>query len=186
MDVSPDHEPTLIERGMDIHLNHPLTAQRGVRDSRLARWESWTPHPSALWKDDEGAYKQVGELNPIASSGPGSGARCTATPPGYAPNTRECRYVRTTPLRPAETLPMQLKLTPRTLTKCCGKTLQEHPRSCKASGAIPAGALARPHETAEQPGGKKVPSASVSLCGFLTDTTAESWGLLSGTTIRVP
>jgi hypothetical protein len=29
-----------------------------------------TPHPSVLRKDDEGAYKQVGELAPIASSGP--------------------------------------------------------------------------------------------------------------------
>jgi hypothetical protein len=27
MDESPDHEPTLIERGMGVHLNHPLTAQ---------------------------------------------------------------------------------------------------------------------------------------------------------------
>jgi hypothetical protein len=25
--VSPDHEPTLIERGTDVHLNHPLIAQ---------------------------------------------------------------------------------------------------------------------------------------------------------------
>jgi hypothetical protein len=70
MDVSPDHEPTLIERSIDVHLNHPLTAQRGIRESRPTRWESWTPHPSVLRKDDEGAYKQVGELAPIASSGP--------------------------------------------------------------------------------------------------------------------
>jgi hypothetical protein len=60
----------------------------------------------------------------------------------------------------------RLKLTPRTLTKRCGKTLQEHPRSYKASWATPAGALARPHGTTQQPGGKKVPSASVSLCGL--------------------
>jgi hypothetical protein len=73
MDVSPDYEPTLIERGTDIHLNHPLTAQRGIRNSRPARWESWTPHPSVLWKDGEGAYKQVGELTTIALSGPGVG-----------------------------------------------------------------------------------------------------------------
>jgi hypothetical protein len=70
MDVSLDHEPTLIEWGTDVHLNHPLTAQRGIRDSRPARWESWTPHPSVLRKDGEGAYKQVRELAPIASSGP--------------------------------------------------------------------------------------------------------------------
>jgi hypothetical protein len=80
----------------------------------------------------------------------------------------------------------RLKLTPRTLTRCCKKTSQEHPPSCEASGATPAGALARPHKTAQQPGGKKVPSTSVSRCGFLTDTTAEARGLLSGTAIRVP
>jgi hypothetical protein len=47
MDVSPDHESTLIKRCTDVHLNHPLTARRGTHDSRPARWESWTPHPSA-------------------------------------------------------------------------------------------------------------------------------------------
>jgi hypothetical protein len=71
MDVSPNHEPTLIERGTDVHLNHPLTAQRGIHDSQPTRWELWTPHPSVLWKDAEGAYKQVRALAPIASSGPG-------------------------------------------------------------------------------------------------------------------
>jgi hypothetical protein len=70
MDVSPDHEPILIEWGIDIHLNHPLTTQRGIRDSQHARWESWTPHPSVLRKDGEGAYKRVRELISIASSGP--------------------------------------------------------------------------------------------------------------------
>jgi hypothetical protein len=70
MDVSPDHKLTLIERGTDVHLNHPLIAQRGIRDSRPARWELWTPHPSVLRKDGEGAYKQVEELAKIASSGP--------------------------------------------------------------------------------------------------------------------
>jgi hypothetical protein len=35
-------------------------------------------------------------------------------------------------------------------------------------------------------GRHNVPSASISLCGFLTDTTTEVWGLLSMTVIRVP
>jgi hypothetical protein len=65
----------------------------------------------------------------------------------------------------------RLKLIPRTLTNIVKKTLQEHPRSCKSLGATPSGALARPHGTTQQPGGKNVPSASVNLCGFLTDTT---------------
>jgi hypothetical protein len=70
MDVSPDHEPTPNEWGTNVHLNHPLIAQRGIHDSRPARWESWTPHPSVMRKDGEGAYRQVGELAPITSSGP--------------------------------------------------------------------------------------------------------------------
>jgi hypothetical protein len=70
MDVSPDHEQTFIEQGTGVHLNHLLIAQRGIRDSRPARWESWTPHTSILRKDDEEMYKQVGELAPIASNGP--------------------------------------------------------------------------------------------------------------------
>jgi hypothetical protein len=118
--------------------------------------------------------------------GPGSGARRTATPPEYAPDADECRHVRMTLSRPAETLQMPAKTNTLHTDKRCKKTLQEHPRSCKASGATPAGALARPHGTAQQPGGKNVPSVSVSLCGFLTDTTAEARGLLSGTAIRVP
>jgi hypothetical protein len=27
MDESPDHEPTLIERGMGVHLNYPIIAR---------------------------------------------------------------------------------------------------------------------------------------------------------------
>jgi hypothetical protein len=36
---------TLIERGMGVHSNLPLAAQRGIRNSRLARWGLWKPHP---------------------------------------------------------------------------------------------------------------------------------------------
>jgi hypothetical protein len=70
MDVSPDHDSTLIERGTGVHLNHPITARRGTRDSRPARWESWTPHPPVPRKDGEGAHEQDGEHTPIASNGP--------------------------------------------------------------------------------------------------------------------
>jgi hypothetical protein len=38
-------QPTLIERGMDVHSNHPLAAQRGIRNSRPARWGLRKPHP---------------------------------------------------------------------------------------------------------------------------------------------
>jgi hypothetical protein len=66
MDASPDHEPTLIERGMGVHLNHPITARRGTCDSRPARWESQTPRPPSR----EGTYEKVREPVPIASNGP--------------------------------------------------------------------------------------------------------------------
>jgi hypothetical protein len=91
MDVSSDHEPTLIKRGMGVQLNHPITARRGTHDSRPARWELWAPHPSVPQKDGEGAYEQDEEHTPIASNGPGSRARRTATPPGYAPNADVCQ-----------------------------------------------------------------------------------------------
>jgi hypothetical protein len=70
MDVSPDHEPSPIERGTDVHLNHPITSRRGIRDSRPDRWESRAPHPSTLRKGGEGAHKQVEDLASITLSGP--------------------------------------------------------------------------------------------------------------------
>ena len=54
MDVSPDHEPTLIERGMDVHLNYLLTARRDVHDLQPDRGKHRSPHPSSLRKGDEG------------------------------------------------------------------------------------------------------------------------------------
>jgi hypothetical protein len=96
------------------------------------------------------------------------------------------KYVCMAPLRPAETLPTPAETNTSHTGKLCEQNLVRDPCSCKASGATPAGALARPHRTAQQSEGKNVPSASVSLCGFLTDTTAEAQGLLSGTAIRVP
>jgi hypothetical protein len=96
------------------------------------------------------------------------------------------KYVRMAPPRPAETLSMPAETNTSHTNRLCEKTLQEHPRSCKASGATPASALARPHGTTQHPGGKNVPSASVSLCGILTDITIESRGLLSGTALGSP
>jgi hypothetical protein len=64
-----------------------------------------TPHPSALRKGGEGTCRQLGEIVPIASSGPRLGGSMHATPPGHAPNVDECRYVHTAPPRSAETPP---------------------------------------------------------------------------------
>jgi hypothetical protein len=86
--------------------------------------------------------------------------------------------MRMAPPRPAETLLMPAETDTSHTDKRCEKTLEEHPRFCNASGATPAGALARPHGTAQQPGRKSVPSASINLCGFLTDTTVEAQWLL--------
>jgi hypothetical protein len=147
MDVSPDHEPTLIERGMNIHLNHPLTARRGIRDSRPARWESRKPHPSTLRKGGEGACKRVRELAPIALSGPRLGGSTHGYTSWRALNADGYRYVRMAPPRPAETLPIPAKTNTSHADKRCEKTLQEHSRSCKASRATPVGALAHPHRT---------------------------------------
>jgi hypothetical protein len=70
MDESPDHEPTLIERGMGVHLNHPLTARRGIRNPRLDRWGLWRPHPPSRGGTARARLKQDEELAPIASNGP--------------------------------------------------------------------------------------------------------------------
>jgi hypothetical protein len=70
MDESPDHEPTLIERGMGVHLNHPITAQRGIRNPRPDRWGLRKPHPPSRGGMARERSKQVGELAPIASNGP--------------------------------------------------------------------------------------------------------------------
>jgi hypothetical protein len=70
MDESPDHEPTLIERGMGVHLNHPIVAQRGIRNLRPDRWGLWKPHPLSRGGTARARLKQDGELAPIASNGP--------------------------------------------------------------------------------------------------------------------
>jgi hypothetical protein len=38
-------QPTLIERGMGVHSNHPPAAQRGIHNPRPARWGFRKPHP---------------------------------------------------------------------------------------------------------------------------------------------
>jgi hypothetical protein len=69
MDESPDHEPTLIERGMGVHLNHPLTAQRGIRNLRPDRWGLRKLHPPSRGGTAWARSKQDEELAPIASNG---------------------------------------------------------------------------------------------------------------------
>jgi hypothetical protein len=72
----------------------------------------------------------------------------------------------------------RLKLTPRTLVDLAKKPLQEHSRSCKASGVDPRVHWRGLTNWHQQPGGKNVPSACVSICGILTDTPTDARGLL--------
>jgi hypothetical protein len=137
MDVSPDHEPTLIEWATNVHLNHPLTAQRGIRDSRPTRWESWTPHPSVLRKDDEGAYKQVEELAPIASSGPRLGGSTHGYTSWICTEADEFRCVRMAPPRPAETLLMPAETDASHTDKRCEKPCRSTHAPARLRGLHP-------------------------------------------------
>jgi hypothetical protein len=142
--------------------------------------------PSVPWRDGEGAHKLVGEPTPIASNGPRLGGSTHGYTSWGAPNADDARYVRVAPPRPAGILPMPAETNTPHAKRSCEKTLREHPRSCKASGARPAGPLARPHGIAPATRGKNVPSASVNICEILTDTPTDARGLLSGTAMRVP
>jgi hypothetical protein len=102
MDESPDHESTLIERGMGVHLNHPITARRETCNSRPARWELQTPRPPSRGGTVRGRTEKSDNSSRSPRMGPGSGARREATPPGYAPNVRERQHMCTAPPRPAE------------------------------------------------------------------------------------
>jgi hypothetical protein len=101
--------------------------------------------PSVPRRDGEGMYKLVGEPVPITSNGP----RLRGSTHGYtswgAPNADDARDVRVAPPRPAEISPMPAETTTPHAGMSCEKSLQEHPRSCKASEARPTGLLARPH-----------------------------------------
>jgi hypothetical protein len=58
------------------------------------------------------------------------------------------KYVCVAPPRPAGISPMPIETNTQHISRL-RKTLQEHPCSCKASGARPAGPLARPHGMAQ-------------------------------------
>ena len=80
MNVSLDHESTLIERGTDVHLNYPLTACQDIYDSQPARGKHGSPHPSSLRKGDEGHSSKSRPSPDRSYLGQDSGApRITAT-----------------------------------------------------------------------------------------------------------
>jgi hypothetical protein len=88
-------------------------------------------------------------------TGPGSGALRTATPSEYAPNARECRYVRMAPPRLTETPPRPTETNTSHNDDIAEKTLKEYTHSSKASGARPASPLARPTERYNNQEGRK-------------------------------
>jgi hypothetical protein len=57
-------------RGMSVHLNHPPTARRGIRNPRPDRWGLWRPHPPSRGGTARARLKQDKELTPITSNGP--------------------------------------------------------------------------------------------------------------------
>jgi hypothetical protein len=63
-------QPTLIEWGMGVHLNYPLTAQRGIRNSRPDRWGCGNLTLRLAEGRRGRDKKQVVKLYPIASNGP--------------------------------------------------------------------------------------------------------------------
>jgi hypothetical protein len=180
MDVSPDHEPTLIERGTDVHLNHSLAAQRGIHDSQPARWESWTPHPSALRKGGEGVHKTSSRahLDRLEwARARGLDARLHLLDMHRTQvNADTCVWHRRG----------WLKQTPRTLATHCGKTLLECTHSTKSSGGYTRGCASAPPQNGTTTRREERPIRSTNLCRFLTETAAKAWGLLSETAIRVP
>jgi hypothetical protein len=92
MDESPDHEPTLIEWGMGVHLNHPIAAQRGIRNPRPDRWGLWKPHPPPREGTARAHLKQDGELTPIAANGLRLGGSTHGYTSWGAPNARSTSH----------------------------------------------------------------------------------------------
>jgi hypothetical protein len=142
---------------MGVHLNHPITAQRGIRNSRPARWELRKPHPPSRRETTRERTKQVEELVLITSNGPRLGGSTHSYTSWGAPNADDAKYVRMAPPRPAGISLMPAETNTPHTGRSCENTLQEQPRSCKASEARPASPLARPHGIAPATRGGESP-----------------------------
>jgi hypothetical protein len=120
--------------GMGVHLNHPITAQRGIRNSRPARWGLWKPHPPSRGETARERTKQVEELAPTASNGP----RLRGSTHGYtswgAPNADNAKYARVAPPRPAEISPMPTETNTLHTGRSFEKNLAEAPTLLQGFG----------------------------------------------------
>jgi hypothetical protein len=95
--------------------------------------------PSVPQRDSEGAYQTSRRARPDRLNGPRLRGSMHVYTSWGALNADNSQHVCVAPPRPAEISPMPAEtITPHT-GKSCEKTLQEHPRSCKASGARPGG-----------------------------------------------
>jgi hypothetical protein len=148
MDESPDHAPTPIKRGMGVHLNYPITARRGIRNLRPDRWGLWKPHPPF------GGGTARERTNPSRRTRPDRLERAQARGLDARlhllgrTERRRCQMCARGAPRPAGTLPMPVEINTPRAGGSREKPLQEHSRSCRASGVRPAGPLMRPHGTA--------------------------------------
>jgi hypothetical protein len=113
--------------------------------------------PSVPRRDGEGTFRTRRRVRPDRLEwAQAQGARRAAAPPGM-------RRMRMVPVacaspKPAETSPMPVETgTTPTGKILARKPLQEHSRSCRASGARPAGPLMRPHGKAFATGREERP-----------------------------
>jgi hypothetical protein len=127
-------KPTLIEWGMGVHLNHPITARRGIRDSRLARWGLRKPHPPSRGGMARERIRQVEELAPIASNRPRLGGSTHGYTSWGTSNADDAIYVCVPPLRPAGILPMPAETNTPHVGRSCVKTLAGAPTLLQGFG----------------------------------------------------
>jgi hypothetical protein len=166
MDESLDHEPTLIERGMGVHLNHPITARRGIRNPRPDRWGLRKPHPpsrggTARERSNTSRRARPDRLERAQARGLDAWLHLLGCIERRQRQSCACG----TP-RSAGTLQMPVEISAPHAGGSRDKSLQEHSRSCRASGARSAGPLTRPHGIALETRREERP---ISKCQHLQD-----------------
>jgi hypothetical protein len=130
---------------MGLHLNHPITAQREIRNPRPDRWGLWRPHPlsrGGTVRERPNTSRRARPDRLERAQARGLDARLH--PLGSTERRQRQSCVCGAP-RPAGTLPTSVEINTPHARGSREKPLQEHSRSCRASGARPMGPLTRPH-----------------------------------------
>jgi hypothetical protein len=143
MGESPDHEPTLIEWGHGRPLEPPTSSS--TRNPQFATRSMGVVEtsPSVPWRDGESTFRTRWRARPDRlewARARGLDVRLHLLGCTERENHQSCARDRSR----LEYCRCRLKQTPRTPVKTREKPLQEHTRSCRASGARPAGPLTRP------------------------------------------